>query len=117
MKRTIFIILAVALAGSVIGVWGVVIQESLERRAVVGEIATSNARWVEWTSRTPGPPTATPPPPTTPTPMTLNCPPPTEDGHRVLCLIVEPAEAAALATAAAVGMATRATAEIQEPTP
>ena len=117
MKRTIFIFLAVALVASVIGVWGVVIQESLERRAVVGEIATSNARWVEWTSRTPGPPTATPPPPTTPTPMTLNCPPPTEEGYRVLCLIVEPAEAEALATAAAAGLPPGATAEAQEPMP
>jgi hypothetical protein len=48
----------------------------------------------------------------TATPETLICPPPV-DGHRVLCLIAPEATAAALATAAADGMATSATQEAQ----
>lgn len=113
MKRTIFIILAVAAVafGMVAGFF----QASRENEAAAGVVATENARWVEWTSQTPGPLTGRPGPEATP--HTLNCPPPTAEGYRIFCLIVEPEEAAALATAAAVGMATRATAEIQEPTP
>ena len=61
-------------------------------------------------------PTATPngipTPAVTATPETLICPPPV-DGHRVLCLIAPEATAAALATAAADGMATSATQEAQ----
>lgn len=115
MKRKTFILLAVL--ASVIGLLGGFLQGTLENRAALGEIATANARWVEWTSRTPGPPTATPGPLVTATPMTLDCPPPTAEGYRVLCIVVEPEEAAALATAAAAGLPPGATAEFQEPTP
>lgn len=86
MKRKTFTILAVM--ASVIGLSGGFLQGALENRAAAGEIATDNARWVEWASQTPGPPTATPGP--TSTPYTRICPPPTADRLTVFCYILEP---------------------------
>lgn len=91
MKRKTFTILAVM--ASVIGLSGGFLQGALENRAAAGEIATDNARWVEWASQTPGPPTATPGP--TSTPYTRICPPPTADRLTVFCYILEPTPGAA----------------------
>lgn len=84
------------------GVWEYVATACADNRC------PTPAPWELPTATPNGRPTAD----ATATAKTLVCPPPV-DGHRVLCLIAPEATAAALATAAAEGMATAATMEAQ----